>query len=105
VFLALKEKRTPWYAKILAAIVVVYAPSPIDLIPDFVPVLGYLDDLLVLPALVAWCVQCIPSDVFEECRSRAKGMWGGGRPEKWYYAIPFILIWMAVIALIVIPFL
>ena len=101
VFLALKEKRTPWYAKIIAAVVVVYALSPIDLIPDFIPVLGYLDDLVILPALIAWCVKCIPHDVFADCRRRAEGMWGSGKPEKWYYAIPFVLIWLAVIALIV----
>ena len=105
VFLALKEKRTPWYAKIIAAVVVVYALSPIDLIPDFIPVLGYLDDIIILPALIAWCVKCIPSAVFEDCRSRANGMWGEGKPAKWYYAIPFVLIWAAMIALIVIAFL
>ena len=102
VFLALKEKRTPWYAKIIAAVIVVYALSPIDLIPDFIPVLGYLDDLIILPALIAWCVKCIPSEVFKDCRSRAEDMWGKGKPEKWYYAIPFVLIWVALIALIVI---
>lgn len=101
VFLALKEKRTPWYAKIIAAVVVVYALSPIDLIPDFVPVLGYLDDLILLPALIAWCVRCIPAEVFADCRSRARGMWGSVKPEKWYYAVPFILIWLVVIGLIV----
>ena len=104
VFLALKEKRTPWYAKILAAIVVVYALSPIDLIPDFIPVLGYLDDLIILPAFIALCVKCIPAEVFEDCRNRATDLWGGGKPVKWYYAIPFALIWIAVIALIVIAF-
>ena len=104
VFLALKERRTPWYAKIIAAVVVVYALSPIDLIPDFIPVLGYLDDIIILPALIAWCVKCIPGEVFEDCRRRAEGMWGSGKPEKWYYAIPFILIWLAVIALVVIAF-
>lgn len=102
VFLALKEKRTPWYAKIIAAAVVVYALSPVDLIPDFIPVLGYLDDLILLPALIAWCVKCIPDDVFDDCRTRARDLWGNGKPEKWYYAIPFVLIWLAVIALIVI---
>jgi len=102
VFLALKEKRTPWYAKIIAAVVVVYALSPIDLIPDFIPILGYLDDLIILPALIAWCVRCIPSDVIAECRSRAEGIWGSGKPEKWYYAVPFVLIWAVVIGLIVI---
>ena len=104
VFLALKEKRTPWYAKIIAATVVVYALSPIDLIPDFIPVLGYLDDLIILPALVAWCIRCIPSEVFADCRARAAGMWGSGKPEKWYYAVPFALIWLAVIVLIVLAF-
>ena len=104
VFLALKEKRTPWYAKFLAAIVVVYALSPVDLIPDFIPVLGYLDDVIILPALIVWCIKCIPSDVFEECRARAEGMWNNGKPKKWYYAIPFVLIWLTVIVLIVIEF-
>ena len=104
VFLALKEKRTPWYAKVIAAVIVVYALSPIDLIPDFIPVLGYLDDIIILPALIAWFIKCIPNDVFEDCRRRAEGMWSSGKPEKWYHAIPFVLIWVAVIALIVIAF-
>ncbi len=101
VFFALKEKRTPWYAKILAAAVVVYALSPIDLIPDFIPVLGYLDDLIILPALITLCVKCIPKEVFDACRQRAEGAWNNGKPTKWYYAIPFVLIWAALIALIV----
>lgn len=104
VFLALKEKQTPWYAKIIAAAVVVYALSPIDLIPDFIPVLGYLDDLIILPALIAWCIKYIPKDIFDDCRKRAEGMWGSGKPQKWYYAIPFLLIWLGVIALIVFAF-
>lgn len=105
VFFALKDKRTPWYAKIIAAFVVIYALSPIDLIPDFIPVLGYLDDVIILPALIALCVKSIPSAVFEECRARAEGAWSGGKPTKWYYAIPFVLIWVAVIALIAAAFL
>ena len=104
VFLALKEKRTPMGAKLLAAVIVVYALSPVDLIPDFIPILGYLDDVILLPALIAWCVKCIPADVFADCKSRADGLWGDGKPEKWYYAIPFVLIWLAVIAFIVIAF-
>ena len=105
VFLALKEKRTPWHAKIIAAVIVIYALSPIDLIPDFIPVLGYLDDLIILPALIAWCIKCIPAEVFQDCQTRAEGIWNNGKPEKWYYAIPFILIWMVIIALIVIAIL
>ena len=101
VFLALKEKQTPWYARILAAIIVVYALSPIDLIPDFIPVLGYIDDLVILPALIACCVKCIPDEVFSRCRKRAEGMWEGSVPTKWYYAIPFALVWIVLIALLV----
>lgn len=102
VFLALKDKRTPWYAKITAGIVVIYALSPVDLVPDFIPVLGYLDDVIILPALIALTVKLIPKESFAECRESAEGMWSDGKPKKWYYAIPFILIWAAVIALIVI---
>ncbi len=104
VFLALKSKQTPWYAKIVAVIVVVYALSPVDLIPDFIPVLGYLDDLIILPALIALTVKLIPKEVFAKCREQAEGMWQNGKPKKWYYAIPFVLIWVAVIALIVLAF-
>ena len=75
VFIALKDKKTPWYAKVLAAITVAYALSPIDLLPDFIPVLGYLDDMILLPALVALTVKFIPKDVFEQCRTQAEGMW------------------------------
>lgn len=105
VFLALKHKKTPWYAKITAAIVIIYALSPVDLIPDFIPVLGYLDDLIILPALIALTIRFIPKDAFAECREKSNGMWGDGKPQKWYYAIPFVLVWVAVILLVVFAFL
>ena len=101
VFLALKDKRTPVTAKILAALTVAYALSPIDLIPDFIPVLGYLDDVLLLPGLVALTVKLIPSEVFADCRVRAEGMWQNGRPKKWYYALPIVAVWALVIWLVV----
>jgi uncharacterized membrane protein YkvA (DUF1232 family) len=104
VFLALKRKETPWYAKIVAAIVVVYALSPIDLVPDFIPVLGYLDDVIILPALIALTLKLIPKSVLTECQVQSAGLWQNGKPKKWYYAIPFVLIWAAVIALIAIAF-
>ncbi|MBO7303769.1 MAG: DUF1232 domain-containing protein [Clostridia bacterium] len=104
VFLALKHKGTPWYAKITAAAVIIYALSPIDLIPDFIPVFGYLDDLIILPAMIWLTVKLVPNEVFSECREASLGMWGDGKPKKWYYAVPFILIWLAVIALIIIAF-
>lgn len=104
VFLSLKKKETPWYAKVIAAIVVIYALSPIDLVPDFIPVLGYLDDVIILPALIALTIKLIPKLVFMECRAQSEGLWKNGKPEKWYYAIPAVLIWVVVIILIVIAF-
>ena len=101
IFLALKDKDTPIIAKILAAVTVAYALSPIDLIPDFIPVLGYLDDLIILPALAALTIKLIPKRKFEECRIKAEGLWENGKPKKWYYAVPIVIIWAAVIWLIV----
>ncbi|MGN0578231.1 MAG: YkvA family protein [Ruminiclostridium sp.] len=101
VFIALKDKETPLAAKIFAAITVAYALSPIDLIPDFIPVLGYLDDVLLLPALVALTIKFIPKDKLEECRKKAENLWENGKPKKWYYGIPILLIWALVIFLIV----
>lgn len=68
-YLAARDPRTPWYAKVLAGAVAAYALSPIDLIPDFIPVLGYLDDLLILPAGIALAVRAIPSEVLDDCRA------------------------------------
>lgn len=101
VFLALKAKETPLIAKIAAGITVAYALSPIDLIPDFVPILGYLDDVILLPALVSLTLKLIPSDIMEACRTQARGMWTDGRPKKWYYAIPIIIVW-ALIAFVIV---
>ena len=101
IFLALKDKDTPIIAKILAAVTVAYALSPIDLIPDFIPVLGYLDDLIILPALAALTIKLIPKEKFEECRIKAEGLWENGKPKKWYYAVPIVIIWTVVIWLIV----
>lgn len=101
VFLALKEKKTPVIAKIFAGITIAYALSPIDLIPDFVPILGYLDDLIILPALVALTIRLIPKDVMMQCQKRAEGMWMDGKPKKWYYALPIILIWLFIVWLII----
>jgi len=101
VFLSLKSKDTPLIAKIIAVITVCYALSPIDLIPDFIPMLGYLDDIIILPALITLTIRLIPSDVFERFRKEAEGMWQEGKPNKWYYAIPVIAMWLLVIGLII----
>ena len=101
VFLALRRKETPWYAKLLAGLTVGYALSPIDLIPDFIPVLGYLDDLIILPTLVALTIRLVPASVMDECRAEAAGMWQNGKPVKWYFAVPIVLVWLLVVFLIV----
>lgn len=101
VFLALKHKDTPVFAKIIAGITVGYALSPIDLIPDFIPVLGYLDDVILLPALIALTVKMIPHEILEQCREESDNMWTDGKPKKWYYAIPIVIIWALVVWLII----
>ena len=101
VFLALRDKRTRIIARVIAAITVGYALSPVDLIPDFVPVLGYLDDVSLLPALIALTIRLIPAEVFEQCRRDSENLWADGKPKRWYYAIPIILIWLLIIGLIV----
>ena len=101
IFIALKDKETPWYAKILAAITVGYALSPIDLIPDFVPVLGYLDDIILLPLFVAVTVRLIPQNVWERSLRQTEDMWANGKPKRWYYAIPIVIVWLLIIWLII----
>ncbi len=101
VFIAIRKKETPALAKITAGVTVAYALSPIDLIPDFIPVLGYLDDLIVLPALVALTVKLIPQEVFEQCRRESEDLWQNGRPKKWIYAAPIIVVWSLLLLLAV----
>ena len=100
VLLALKSKKTPLPAKLMAALTVAYALSPIDLIPDFIPVLGYLDDVILLPVLIVITVKLIPAPVLERCRAQSEEIWKDGEPKKWVYAIPIVLIWLVIIALL-----
>lgn len=100
VFLALKDRETPLPAKLLAGITVAYALSPIDLIPDFIPVLGYLDDLILLPVLVALTIRLIPQEVWEKNKALAEGMWQNGKPKKWYYGIPVVVLWILILVVI-----
>ena len=101
VFLALKDKDTPLLAKMIAAVTVGYALSPIDLIPDFIPVLGYLDDVILLPALITMTIKLIPLPVWEKSLKEAEDMWKDGKPKKWYYAIPIVAIWVLVIWIVI----
>lgn len=100
-FLALRHKETPLSAKLFAAAAVGYALSPIDLIPDFIPVLGLLDDLLLLPALAAMSIRRIPPEVLAQCRAQAEGLWENGKPKRWYYALPILFFWLLLAVLII----
>ena len=100
-YLSLKDNRTPLIARALAFITVGYALSPIDLIPDFIPVLGYLDDLIILPFLVYLTLKFIPDKFINEYRIKSEGMWKDGKPKRWYYAIPIIIFWLLIIVILV----
>ena len=98
-YLAARHPQTPWYAKIFVAGVVAYAFSPIDLIPDFVPVLGLLDDLILVPIGIAIAIRMIPPAVLTECRVRAQAMMADEKPSSRVAAIVIIGIWVLVAAL------
>ncbi|MEO8271393.1 MAG: YkvA family protein [Aureliella sp.] len=98
-YLAYRDPRTPWFAKLVAALVVAYALSPIDLIPDPIPVIGYLDDLILLPLGILLARRLIPFDVMEDCRIRAK-------EHAWpkvnlIAAIAIVLIWLATLSALI----
>ena len=96
-YLAYRDPRVPWYAKAFVALVVGYAFSPIDLIPDFIPVLGYLDDLVLIPLGVAVALKMIPDKVMEDCRIRAKEVMSGEKPVNRAAAVVIICIWLMLI--------
>jgi len=100
-YLAYKRNDVSIYAKIIIIIAIVYALSPIDLIPDFIPILGYLDDILIVGFLVYLSLKLIPKEIMIECREQAEGLWEGGKPKKWYYAIPVIVIYSLIILIII----
>ena len=93
-YLAYKDPRTPWYAKLAAAAVAGYAFSPIDLIPDPIPILGYLDDLVILPLGVLLALKWIPPAVMADCRLRAKEAFDHGKPVSYAAAIGIVLLWL-----------
>jgi uncharacterized membrane protein YkvA (DUF1232 family) len=96
-YLAYRDPRTPWYAKVWAALVVAYAFSPIDLIPDFIPVLGYLDDLLLVPLGMFLAIKLIPTEVMAECRQQAKE--NHEKPVNWWAGALIILLWIVLAGL------
>ncbi|NOW04365.1 DUF1232 domain-containing protein [Clostridium beijerinckii] len=99
VYIALKKKETPVIAKVFAMITIIYALSPIDLIPDFIPVIGLLDDIILLPILIAITIKFIPEEILSQCRIEAENLWISGKPKRWYFAIPILLVWIVLIFL------
>jgi uncharacterized membrane protein YkvA (DUF1232 family) len=95
-YLAGRDPRVPWYAKALAACVVAYAFSPIDLIPDPIPILGYLDDLVLLPLGIMAVRRMIPDAVLAECRERAEAVVRQGKPVSWPAAAVIVSLWIAI---------
>ena len=95
-YLAYKRKDVPWYAKIFALIVVGYAMSPIDLIPDFIPVLGYLDDLILIPLGIAIAVKLIPQEVMMECREEADKLFQDKKLNSWLSGGIILGIWVII---------
>ncbi len=95
-YFAYRDPRTPWYAKAFAALVVAYAFSPIDLIPDFIPVLGYLDDLILIPLGVILALRMIPPEIIEQSEARAKQALDEVKPKFKFMGAVIIGVWVVV---------
>lgn len=100
-YLASRDRRVPWAAKIVLIVIVAYALSPIDLIPDFIPVLGYLDDMILFPLGIALAIKLIPDEVWEECKAEARTRLDSDLPRSRAAAIVIVMIWLATICLVV----
>jgi len=96
-YFAYRDPRVSWFAKMFAVLVVAYAFSPIDLIPDFVPVLGYLDDLILVPLGIILALKMIPQAVIDDCRAKAEEARTAAKPKNWAMGVLFILIWLLLV--------
>jgi uncharacterized membrane protein YkvA (DUF1232 family) len=94
IYIACKDPRVPWYARVFAGFVVAYALSPIDLIPDVIPILGYLDDLILVPLGIILVLKMIPPAVLAECREKAEAAMNQDKPTSWIAAIVIVTIWL-----------
>ncbi|OGO05618.1 MAG: hypothetical protein A2Y73_01070 [Chloroflexi bacterium RBG_13_56_8] len=100
-YLACRDRRTPWYAKAWAGFVVAMALSPIDLIPDFVPVFGYLDDLVLVPLGIRLAIRMIPAEVMEESRARASQALNVAALKHWLSLVVVGVLWVVILAFLV----
>lgn len=101
-YLAYKRPDVPFYAKLVSILVVGYALSPIDLIPDFIPVLGYLDDLIIIPLSINFAIKLIPNDIMNECRQQSENIFNEGKPKNWVAGCIIICIWIILFSYILI---
>lgn len=92
---------TPWYAKMWGAVVLAYAFSPIDLIPDFIPILGYLDDLILIPLGIALAVKLIPKEIMVKCKQKSQDRIDSKQPANWIAGGIIIAIWIMVFCALV----
>jgi len=99
-YLAYKRPDVPFYAKLVSILVVGYALSPIDLIPGFIPVLGYLDDLILVPLGIAFAIKLIPIDIMNECRQQSENILNEGKRKNWIAGGIIICIWISIISYI-----
>ena len=98
-YYAARHPHTPWYAKLFIVAIVAYALSPIDLIPDFIPVIGFLDEIVLLPFAIVLAVKMVPAAVMDECRARAAGGRLTGTREGRIGAAVILLLWITLIVL------
>ncbi|MEC0300873.1 YkvA family protein [Peribacillus frigoritolerans] len=96
-YFACKDERVPWHAKVFTACVVAYAFSPIDIIPDFIPILGYLDDVILVPLGVMIALKMIPKNVLADCEVKAEEMMKNGKPKNWIVGSLIVMIWVLII--------
>lgn len=94
-YLAARHPDTPWYAKLLIVVIVAYALSPIDLIPDFIPIAGYLDDLVLIPMGIALAIRIVPPQVLAECRARAQEVAVNGKLAGRVAGAIIAVLWLA----------
>ena len=99
-YLAYRDPRVAWYAKAFMLVIVAYALSPIDLIPDFIPVLGYVDDLIIVPVGIFLALKMIPKEVLDECREKARSEPITSK-AKWIATLVIISIWLLVLYLLI----
>jgi len=101
-YLAYRRPDVPFYAKLTTILVVGYALSPIDLIPDFIPILGYLDDFILIPLGIALAIKLIPNDIMKECREKSENIFKEGKPKNWIAGGIIISLWLVMISYILI---